>query len=335
MFFITKSYEPRKKIRFVNCDDSYEKCSPQQLHGLRLANWGGVHMSAQIARGLSLLTNAASTVVLVFGSLAGTVACSKAPHSAPIASGQTGTGIIGGTDATGNEDFSKTIVALYNITQGSLCTASIISEQFLVTAAHCVDAPASGLRVVFGTDIQKPGAIQEVVSYQTSPLWATRSNEDLNAGDIAVVRFAGGLPAGYRPAQILANESALQTGTTVMLAGYGISDGVKDTGAGTLRFVETTIANPNFSESEMLIEQRHGKGACHGDSGGPAYVKVNGQWMLWGVTNRGVNDPNNDCSVSAAYAKIPYYQGWVAQTAKKLMKKTSSSPFKPLLASGN
>ncbi len=263
-------------------------------------------------------------------SLAATVGCSQ-PSSSEIAVSGSSNGIIGGTDAQGDEDFSKTIVSLVNVIEGSLCTASILSDSILVTAAHCVDAPAGGLRVVFGTDIESDSRIvQKVEGYEVSPLWAFRSEEMLNAGDIAVVRFSGGLPAGYKPAKVLSATAQIKNGDVVMLAGYGINDGVAKEGSGKLRYVETTIENAAFSDTEILVEQRKGKGACHGDSGGPAYAKVNGEWVLWGVTNRGVNDPNDHCSGSAAYANIPFYRNWIAQTAKKLLAK---KPVKSALAS--
>jgi secreted trypsin-like serine protease len=249
----------------------------------------------------------------------GTVACSK-----PSASNNQllPSGIIGGTDATGSEDFSKSIVSVYNTVETSLCTASLISDSIAVTAAHCVaGAKASDLNVLFGTDLTNgTAAAQEVVAFEANALYATNSEQEFNTGDIALVHFSGGLPAGYQVAQVLGDLSALQNGTSVLLAGYGINDGVKSTGAGILRFVQTAIENAAYSTSEVLIDQTQGRGACHGDSGGPAYVQVNGQWLLWGVTNRGVNDPSNNCSVASAYTSIPYYQDWIQTTAAKLLK---------------
>ena len=257
--------------------------------------------------------------------MAGLVGCGKAGNQAALTAGTNGS-IIGGEEATGREDFAKHVVLLYNVGQGSICTASILSDSILVTAAHCTDGPASSMRVVFGTDIEGDDKIvQKVVSYEVSALWAFRSDEAVNAGDISVVRFSGGLPAGYEPASILKKTELLSTGATVLLAGYGNDNGAEHSGSGKLRFVETTIKDGGFSESEILIEQSKGKGACHGDSGGPAFVKVNGKWALWGVTNRGVNDPNNDCSVSAAYASIPYYRDWVTKTARELNAGTTGN----------
>jgi secreted trypsin-like serine protease len=246
-------------------------------------------------------------------------ACGKNTGSV---AGSTDSTIIGGTDATGSEDFAPVVVSVYNAAKGGLCTGSIVSDSLIVTAAHCVDGKPSDLRLIFGTDIrnEQTRTVKMVDAYKVSPLWPFRSDEEFNAGDIAMIKFSGGLPAGYRAAQILNDKSALQNGTVVTLAGYGISDGVAHTGAGNLRYTDVKIQNAAYSESEVLVSQTEGKGACHGDSGGPAYVRVNGQLMLWGVTNRGVNDPKNDCSVSAAYANILAHTDWLKETATELLK---------------
>jgi V8-like Glu-specific endopeptidase len=230
------------------------------------------------------------------------------------------TGIMGGVNATGTEEYAKSVVALYNVQASTLCTASIISKSFLVTAAHCVAGTPAQLRVVFGTDLQtKNLVVQAVEQTQTSPMWATRQNEDTNTGDIALVKFTGGLPAGFQPVSLLTDVSQLKDGETVMLAGYGLSDGVAHTGAGVLRSVSIPIMKVAYSTSEILMDQHDGRGACHGDSGGPAYVTVNGKLALIGVTSRGVNDPNNTCNVSAAYTSIAFYAKWIVSTAKSMM----------------
>jgi hypothetical protein len=212
-------------------------------------------------------------------------------------------GIIGGTDATGNEEFAKTVVLLYDKQVGAICTASIISDKLLLTAGHCVGSAPTSLFVVFGTDVSATDIIvRRVVATQATPVWAARQGEDLNTGDMAMVGFVGGLPPGYKPAKMLGDASQLKDGETVTLAGYGLSDGVAATGAGKLRYVDTTIQKAAYTESEVLMEQSNGKGACHGDSGGPAYIN-------------GVNDPDNHCGVSAAYTSIAYYADWVKSEA--------------------
>ena len=224
-------------------------------------------------------------------------------------------GIIGGQDATGTEDFSKTVVAFYNVAEGSLCTASILSDSVLVTAAHCVSGNATDIVAVFNTDLKGSNLIvRRVMQTKTSDLWAANQDQDTNEGDIALAQFAGGLPDGFKPATLLDSVSQLADGQDVLLAGYGITNGVSHAGAGLLRSVVTQIKQVAYSETEVLMNQTAGKGACHGDSGGPAYAMVNGSPRLFGVTSRGVDDAANDCTHFAAYTDILPYLDWVKKT---------------------
>ncbi len=237
-------------------------------------------------------------------------------------------GIIGGQTATGSEDFAKSTVLLYDKQMGSICTASIISEKLLITAAHCVSSAPQFLVVVFGTDADSTEIIgRRVIAIATTVVWPARQNQLLNNGDMALVGFHGGLPAGYIAARLLADASKLTNGQTVTLAGYGTSNGVTGEGSGRLRYVDTTIQQVDFTQSEFLMEQSLGKGACHGDSGGPAYAEVGGKKLLIGVTSRGVNDPENHCGVSSAYTSIPAYAPWILKTAKELTAQVNA--FKP------
>jgi hypothetical protein len=265
---------------------------------------GGLMSGRLIARSLALSA-----------ALVGFAACSQ-QNAGLVQSADLNAGIIGGTDATGNEEFAKTVVLLYDKQVGAICTASIISDKLLLTAAHCVASEATSLYVVFGTDVEATDIIvRRVVTTATTPVWAARQDQELNNGDMAMVGFIGGLPAGYKPAKMLQDLKQLKDGGVVTLAGYGNSDGVAGTGAGKLRYVDTTIQQAAYSASEILMQQANGKGACHGDSGGPAYIQVAGERLLIGVTSRGVNDPQNHCGVSAAYTSVAYYADWVKTEA--------------------
>lgn len=264
-------------------------------------------MSVQVSIVRSLALTAA---------LFGFAACSASNGGALKSSADVNAGIIGGTDATGNEEFAKAVVLLYDKQVGAICSASIISDRLLLTAAHCVASAPTSLFVVFGTDISSTDIIvRRVVTTATTPVWPARQEQDLNTGDMAMVGFVGGLPPGYAPAKMLGDLTQLKDGGVVTLAGYGTSDGVAGSGAGKLRYVDTTIQKAAYSESEILMEQSLGKGACHGDSGGPAYINVNGERFLIGVTSRGVNDPGNHCGISSAYTSIAYYADWVKTEA--------------------
>lgn len=68
-----------------------------------------------------------------------------------------------------------------------------------------------------------------------------------NQGDVAVLKFEGGLPRGDKAAAILQNASALVDQVPVVLAGYGITDGETKAGAGTLRSAAgSVLKRPGF-----------------------------------------------------------------------------------------
>lgn len=272
-----------------------------------------------------------TTLSWAFSAAAVLSACGQSPQT--LSNGAVGidTAIVGGKDADGTEVFAKHIVGLYDAKVGAICTASILSETILVTAAHCVDSEASALRVVFGTDFNsKDIIVQPVDAYQISPIYAFRQGQEFNTGDIALVKFSGGLPTGYTPVHFLTDATQLKTNMDVVLAGFGASTVVQKadpkTGAvvadhqnaGKLRYVTTTMKNAQYSKSEFLTEASKGKGACHGDSGGPAYVEINGELVLTGVTSRTVGDEQDMCNVSAAYTSIPFYATWIVSTSKQL-----------------
>ena len=247
-----------------------------------------------------------------------------------------GTEIIGGIEAVDTDEFSKTLVGLIDQEVGALCTASIMSNELIVTAAHCVtgendqgvvtNTPPENLVVVFGLNLFEEDKIQarKVVAVTVHSSWAEHSYDDFNTGDIAIVRFAGGLPAGYKPAQFLTKREALTAGMPLRLAGYGISDGRAKNGEGLLRYVDNVpLKNPDFSETEILLDQTSGRGACHGDSGGPAYVTVDGNVLVTGVTSRGHEDPLDLCNGGAAYTSIPAYTDWIVDSANQLQDATS------------
>ena len=231
--------------------------------------------------------------------------------------------IIGGDVVQPTDPIAETVVALYDKKIGALCTASLISNDLIVTAAHCVDgAQPEDLYVIFGQDLTKEGASEahKVVSFVENPDYPKAGDNDKNFADIAVAKFSGGFPkiGNYKAANLLLNQSKLANGAVVTLAGYGITNGTTQEGAGVLHKVDVKIKDVQWSDHEILLDQTSGKGACHGDSGGPAYVTMNGELYLFGVTSRGVDDPKNDCSQFAAYSNIMAYEAWFLTTTTTL-----------------
>lgn len=239
-------------------------------------------------------------------------------------------GIINGQDIQPGNPMARSFVAVYDTAAGALCTGTLIGNNLVLTAAHCVAQNPMTMAVIFQTDLNNGQINKEMVRRVDGALanaaYAQRKNQNTNTGDIALVHFQGVMPVAYQAVPLLTRDRAslLRQGQLTLLAGYGISNGVTKTGSGVLRATSIRIADPNFSQTEVKLDQTHGTGACHGDSGGPAILFIGSQAYVWGVTSRGDSDPNNDCSKYVIYTNASAYQDWISGAAQALIASTSN-----------
>lgn len=229
--------------------------------------------------------------------------------------------IVGGQTVSADDVIAATTVM---VTDGNfICTGSIIAQDIVVTAAHCTAAKAEDLRIVFARQMPDDlttvtDTVHAIYGFVANPGWQGESSTGPDQHDIAIIRFKGDLPSGYSVAQLLPADEALTKGETVTLAGYGITNAETQDGAGLLRKVDVQIAK-KLGKTEEVLDQTEGAGACHGDSGGPAFVTLNGQLLLWGVTNRGYPDnAPDDCVHESVYTRITAYTDFINQAAQQL-----------------
>lgn len=252
--------------------------------------------------------------------------------------------IIGGSTATADFEMKNGIVGVYDLEKGGLCTGSLIGDNLVLTAGHCANvAHPEKMIIFFGTNFNavvaqiKKGdhsSIRPVVKVMRHEKYVVGdSSADDNAhtkNDISLIRFQGAIATGFQKASLAtsAQSNMLQQGSTVMLAGYGLSEFKQDPntgealsskGAGTLRQVgNIKILSILPTGEEITFDQSTGRGACHGDSGGPAYVidaKTNTNYVV-GVTSRG----GGDCNVTAVYTGVLGYSQWIQSHSAQLMK---------------
>ena len=272
-------------------------------------------------------------------------------------------GIIGGETVAEGSELHKSIVGIYDIKKGALCTGSLIRDNVVMTAAHCIGKVASDHLIFFATDLETTFKLAKtdkeafvkitrraVKTVQHSE-WGKNHAEGEAEGDIALIQFNGKAPEGFKPATMLLDSSALKSGTSVVLAGYGVDKNVltevKPTqdpefkkgldggkifcddddlskakcfsehvqGEGKLRTTDVVIED-DFNATEIALNQSNGKAACEGDSGGPAYLKVGNQYQLWGVTSRGTRGCNGYVLYTNAIALKKWVSDEIASFAK-------------------
>ncbi|KYG60798.1 trypsin-like serine protease [Bdellovibrio bacteriovorus] len=273
---------------------------------------------------------------LVTGLLGSLIACSPAKQNS-VQLGADSTSIIGGVPVDSKDAIAKSTVALVAsvVTQDGqegqfICTGSLLTSNVVLTAGHCVPEVGAeykevALYVIFNTDLNnmERGDIRLVVDHVIHTEYGKTGEQGEDAHDLALVKFSGAMAPGYQLAKFLDDETLLTAGKKVTLAGYGLieTDGVNTKSDNKLRKVDVEIVE-DFGKHEILLDQTQGKGACHGDSGGPAFLEVNGTQYVWGVTSRGAGkDGKDDCSLVSVYTKVKSESTFVKDALKKLSGK--------------
>jgi secreted trypsin-like serine protease len=240
------------------------------------------------------------------------------------------TSIIGGTPVTAEDviegttipsTIGKSTVAIVILVQKPnlppneslmqlTCTGTLLSNNIVLTAGHCVYQPRPGEEtesfIIFKDDLNAPeeADVRVVTRAIVHPDFGKSGQRGQDMNDVALLQFKGDMAPGYQVAKLLEDESLLKKGSIVTLAGYGVTDGVKKTSDRILRKVDVKVLGP-FGKTETALDQSHGKGACHGDSGGPAFITVDNTEYFWGLTSRGIGkDGADDCSLFAIYTRV-------------------------------
>ena len=260
--------------------------------------------------------------------------------------------IINGELVGSEEGISRSIVALV-IRRGELvrsfCTATLLSDRLAITAAHCADVfTRAKVELMFGlAEASQAAEFRPLVQFvihkdyvglssnsepqrkqgeHQAPL--SNSVEVLQAylpkiqeafgvdhHDLALLKFDGGLPAGYFPAKISRGDQVADL-SRITLAGFGVTNGQTGTdgGSGQLRKTQVPIAKLQYSSTEFMTDESL-SGSCRGDSGGPAFFQtLGGEIELVGVTSRG----DEKCRFLGIYTYLPAFLSWLNQASRAL-----------------
>ncbi len=238
--------------------------------------------------------------------------------------------IIGGWELLATDPVAlSTVLIKVKVQKTSFnCSGVILADDLILTAGHCLGVRGDAkLEVHFTHSENVAGTmipvLNQIRAYGNGP------EKEFDWLDVAVLKLASPIPPGFRVMPWLEDFSRIQSGTQVLLAGYGrTSAGAESTKApALLRAVNQVVLNPQYSQTEFLVSLKN-KGSCYGDSGGPAMLEtVNGP-MLVGITSRmtiknrvpggSPRVPVYECTVDMIYTNVLALKEWVDQASSQL-----------------
>ena len=240
-------------------------------------------------------------------------------------------------DPEKEKDLFHSAVALF--TMNSLCSGVLVSENVVMTAAHCVSSEAGDLKSIymgdkasvyysFFTDDRK----YEVKNIIPHPEYAGSDN------DIALIFLKEKVKEPFKPISIFTETDQLKSGYPIRVAGFSLYS--KAQRQSFLEFFEKPITNDyeasNLSEDLMVnlltrnsvqltdikpeddfIDMFQGMGGmCQGDSGGPTMIERGGELLLVGINRSVVGNSTDkaDCEGMSRSTLVNFHKDWIKKT---------------------
>ena len=257
--------------------------------------------------------------------------------------------IVGGTDVNIADAPWQVSVQLTIGSSFHVCGGSILNEQWVLTAAHCVThgwVDRLSVRAGISRQSDTAGQFRDVDALYLHPDWDAddlmydaallhlSTPLDLTAGAVSAIAFSP-------PVSLNANGDAdghTAPGTMATVTGWGLleeggdaPDHLQTVTLPIVAHADAVAAHPEYVLNEAHIVAgflgEGGKSACQGDSGGPLVVPdlSTGQPTLVGIVSWGVGCAR--AQYPGVYTRVSTISEWVTQRMAAPLGDRCTSPI--------
>jgi secreted trypsin-like serine protease len=226
--------------------------------------------------------------------------------------------IVGGGGGPA-ENISRAVVTIIG-SRGSFCTGSMIAQDLVLTAAHCV-LPGADYKVILPGET--PPRLLDVERIASHPQFNVQNILAHRASaDAALLQLASPLPPSKAPAPLGAPATPIQVGSRFTIAGVGVTRRGDGKSGGTIRAADLSVTGKPGTLQIRLADPlsnntSEGLGACTGDSGAPAFEMQGGRAVIVGVVSWSTGANNTDgCGGLTGVTPLTLYREWILRTAR-------------------
>jgi len=229
-----------------------------------------------------------------------------------------GSRIVGGYEVYPEHSFPWQILLTVS---GSMCGGSVISKNYILTAAHCVDGSyASGMSVYVGGHARGSGDVKKVSKVIEHENYNSRTYDN----DIALLKLEDELTFTDEITPICLPSSDAVVGTTCTVTGWGTTSSGGNVANDLMKVSVPILANDDCGQVTNQMTDNMmcagyswgGYDSCQGDSGGPLACPTSDDSSVYeqhGVVSWGIGC--GDSGYPGVYARVSEYTDWIEDKA--------------------
>jgi secreted trypsin-like serine protease len=227
--------------------------------------------------------------------------------------------IVGGGSAPA-DSIARSVVTIIG-SHGTFCTGSLIAQDLVLTAAHCV-MPGADYKIIIPGET--PPRLLDVRRIAVHPQFNVQGILDHRASaDVALLQLASPVAPSKAPSPLGAPKTPIMAGARFTVAGIGVTRRGDGKSGGTIRAADLAVTGKPGTLQIRLVDPLTrntggGLGACTGDSGAPVFEEQNGHAIIVGLVSWSTGPNNSDgCGGLTGVTPLTLYRDWILQTSAK------------------